>query len=109
MFGSLEKELWQPPLELQTCEKSSYKVGTLILKLEFQPLLAALDIALKFGDLAFVSPRGCLGSEQRIPKGPKLLSMSLPSEEWLRDLVLQVSHSEITHAGHFPRDDTSNS
>ncbi|KAM7473689.1 hypothetical protein LguiB_020932 [Lonicera macranthoides] len=29
---------------------------------------------------------------------PKLLSMSPPSGEWFRDLVLQVGHSEITHA-----------
>ncbi|KAM7510637.1 hypothetical protein LguiB_009512 [Lonicera macranthoides] len=35
---------------------------------------------------------------QRVPKDPRFLSMSPPSGEWFRDLVLQVGHSEITHA-----------
>ncbi|KAM7473513.1 hypothetical protein LguiB_020756 [Lonicera macranthoides] len=39
-----------------------------------------------------VSPRGCLGPEQQIPKALRLLSMSPLSGEWLRDLVLQCSH-----------------
>ncbi|KAM7498070.1 hypothetical protein LguiA_022484 [Lonicera macranthoides] len=41
---------------------------------------------------------------------PKLLSMSPPSGEWFRDLVLQVGHSEIAHATvTFPGNNTLNS
>ncbi|KAM7515034.1 hypothetical protein LguiA_004617 [Lonicera macranthoides] len=40
-----------------------------------------------------------LGPEQQIPKGPKLLFMSPPSEEWLKDLVLQLTR-RTPHTSH---------
>ncbi|KAM7519103.1 hypothetical protein LguiB_018065 [Lonicera macranthoides] len=42
------------------------------------------------------------GPKQQIPKALRLLSISPLSGEWLRDLVLQVSHSEIILQDIFP-------
>ncbi|KAM7523314.1 hypothetical protein LguiA_013216 [Lonicera macranthoides] len=54
----------------------------------------------KNGEISFtprsVQAQSNKSSESRMD--PKLLSMSPSSGEWFRDLVLEVGHSEITHA-----------
>ncbi|KAM7489755.1 hypothetical protein LguiB_027239 [Lonicera macranthoides] len=45
------------------------------------------------------SSRDSLDPEQLISKDPRLLSMSLLTEEWLRDLVLQLTRRTL-HTSH---------